>query len=170
MEKIIKHRLFTWFEEMPNPLMPDGPAVFTERIAHFGEKIDVTNPAMVQRGEALGSFYTEEEAQAIEDGTYNGPDRELLFNTLSGLGKPVPLVQAADGEHGDVSSMTSDQLGEYIATNQLNVEGTLALVPDDADTDTLNKFLDAENLATENEPRKGVTSVLERRLAEATSG
>jgi hypothetical protein len=47
----------------------------------------------------------------------------------------------------------------------LNVDQTLALLPEDASEDQINTLYDAENYASENDPRKGVTDRLEARLA-----
>lgn len=165
MEKIIKHRLFTWFEEVDSPVMP-GTTVLAERIAHLGEKIDIPegNPHLA-RGEELGSFYTDEEAKAIEDGSYRGGDRELLFAARSGR-RAAPPVAPVDGEHGDTASMDAAQLAEYIQEHRLNVDATVALAGDDEDS--INKVLDAENIHTDNDPRKGVVDRLEAKLNAST--
>lgn len=159
-EKIIKARLFTWFEEVDSPVQP-GTKVLAERIAHFGQKIDVTNDAYVERGEQYDAFYTDEEAKAIEDGTYQGFDRDRLFAARAGL-RPTAPVEAIDDEHGDVASMDAAQLGEYIREHRLTVDKTVALAGDDEAS--INKVIDAENIATENEPRKGVLDRLEAKL------
>ena len=162
--KIIKHRLFTWFQEVDSPV--HGEVVLMERIAHLGEEVDITNPAYVARGEELDSFYTDEEADQIRAGTYAGPDAVALYSARR-QESAVPVIQPADGEHGGVEQMDAVELGAYISDNKLTVPETLALVPEDADEETLQKFLDAENIASGNDPRTGVVDPLEKRLLEA---
>jgi hypothetical protein len=169
-EKIIKHRLFTWFEEVDSPVMP-GTTVLAERIAHFGEKVDITNPAYIKRGEELDSFYTDKEAKEIEKGTYRGTESTLLYAARSGtLQAPTPLIEPIEGEHGGLDSMSTEQLAEYMVDNKLTVDQTLALLPAEPTEDEINKLLDAENLASENEPRASVTKALEAKLNAATKG
>jgi hypothetical protein len=166
--KMIKHRLFTWFEEIDSPV--HGEVVLTERIAHLGEEPDITNDAYIERGEALDSFYSDEEADAIREGTYDGPDAEAVYaarKQMPASAQQQKMIMPADGEHGGVDDMDAAELGEYISENKLTIPQTLALVPEDADEDTLQKFIDAENIATDNDPRQGVIDPLERRQAEA---
>lgn len=158
--KIIKHRLFTWFENVDSPV--HGEEVLTERINHHGEEVDITNPAYIKRGEELGSFYTDEEADQIRKGTYNGFDAEALYQARRQERTPS-AIQPVDGEHGGVEGMDAAELGAYIKENSLTVSDTLALVPENADEETLQKFIDAENIATDNDPRKSVIEPLEKR-------
>jgi hypothetical protein len=170
MKKIIKHRLFTWFERTANPVDPSGGEVLTERIARMGEEADITNPDYVKRGEELDAFYTDKEAEAIRKGTYNGSDAEALYfhrNAMAGQSAPAQrVIQPMDDEGVDVAALDAEQLAEYIKENRLNVDQTVALAGDDVDS--IEKVLDAENLATENEPRKGVTDRLEAKLSATT--
>lgn len=162
--KIIKHLLYTWFEEVEDPM--SGGKALRERIARLGDKVTITRHADVVRGERLGSFYTDSEAKAIEDGTYNGSDAEQVFAARSGV-RVAPRVAPADGEHGDFAMMDAPQLADHIASNKLNVQNTLALLPADADAEDCQKLLDAENIATGNDPRTGVVDVLEKRISES---
>jgi hypothetical protein len=162
-KKIIKHRLFTWFEETDS-LVKKGESVLTERIAHLGQEVDITNKDYLERGEALGSFYTDAEAKAIKAGTYKGQDAAIVYAARQGLGfaPPAAAENAAEGEHGDVGSMDAPQLAEYIKEHKLNIDNTVSLAGDDAES--IQKVLDAENIATENDPRAGVVSKLEAKL------
>lgn len=171
-KKIIKHLLYTYFEEVPNPAVP-GAIALQEHLGRLGEECDVTREVDLQRGEELGAFYTDEEVEAIEDGTYDGPDAEALGLARSGA-TPTPIIQPADGEHGDIRSMSSEDIAAMISPSEfgesgkdLTVDETVALAGDGTDADLINKVLDAENLATSNEPRKGVTDRLEAKLATA---
>jgi hypothetical protein len=173
-KRIIKHRLFTWFEEVDSPVQP-GTTVLAERIAHFGQEIDITNPAYITRGELpeIDAFYTQTEAKAILDGSYSGPDAALLFSARSGSFAGPKQILPAEGEHGDVSSMDASQVAEIINPplfgldgKKLTVTETLALAGEDEDS--INKVLDAENIATDNSPRAGVVDALEAKLNAAT--
>lgn len=165
-ERIVKFRLVTFFDEVPNQVTPQGEPVLVERTASLGEKISL-RPIDEKRLDSLGSLYTAEEAKAIEDGTYAGRDAGQLTAARSGRRVAPATVEPADGEHGDLSSMDAEQLAEYITEHELNVEQTVALAGDDEDS--INKVLDAENLATENDPRKGVVRSLEAKLNARTS-
>jgi len=159
--KIIKHRLFTWFEEVDSPVVP-GQKVLSERINHLGDDVNITNPAYVKRGEDLGSFYTDDEAEKIRKGTYDGADADILYRAR---GEAVQAPLALDQGGQDVSQLDAADLGEYIKANRLTVPQTLALVSDNANEEEIQRVLDAENIATNNSPRAGVTDVLEKRLA-----
>lgn len=166
MDKIIKFRLFTWFEEVDSPVMP-GQTVLAERIAHLGEKIDITNPAYVTRGEELGAFYTDEEAAAIEDGTYRGFDSDAVFRARAGI-NPVSPIEPVEGEGINVDSLSDEEIAEYIRENNLNVDETVALAGNTVES--IEKILDAEKIYTDNDPRVGVEKGLDKKLAAVTAG
>lgn len=163
--KIIKHRLFSWFEEVDSPVHSDEK-VLTERIAHLGQEVDITNPAFVKRGEELGSFYTDAEAKQIREGTYRGEDADILYRHRSGQ-LAAPQAAAIEGEGPQVDSLSTEELGDYIYENKLNVDQTVALAGDSLES--IEKVLDAENLASDNEPRKGVTDRLEAKMKAITA-
>ena len=164
-EKIIKIRLFTWFENVDSAVDPSVKDR-VERISHMGERVEINDDWSLQRGEDLDAFFSDEEAQKIVDGTYKGPLADLLANQAThGTGQTPPLVTAAEGEHGDAAGMSSEEMADYIKENKLNVSETVALAGDDEDS--INKVLDAENIATNNDPRKGVVDHLEAKLAAA---
>jgi hypothetical protein len=162
MGRIVKFRLITWFEPVEDVTAPGGQ-VMREHIASMGEEVELPEGEEA-RLEKLGAFYSEEEQAAIEDGSYNGHDRFILSNFRAGK-RPEGIVTPALGEGIDTSGMDAEQLSEYIRENRLNVDQTLALLPEDASEDQINTLYDAENYASENDPRKGVTDRLEARLA-----
>lgn len=164
-EKIIKHRLFTWFEKVDSLVQP-GVEVLAERIAHMGEKVDITNPDYIKRGEELGSFYSDDEAKAIEAGTYRGQDAEVLMRHRTGASLPQPLVEPLDDEGPQTDGLSAEELAEYITSNKLNVDKTVALAGDTLES--IELVLDAEGIATDNEPRVGVTRALEAKLTGLT--
>lgn len=165
--RMVKFRLITHFEKGVNQHDPMGNDVLTERIASMGQEVAL-RPEDEKRLDELGALYTPEEVKAIKAGKYEGEDAPILAAALQGqFGAPSP-ESAVEGEHGDVSSMDSAQLADYISENKLKADDVLALVPDDADEDTLNKFLDAESIATQSSPRKSVVEPLEARLNNLT--
>jgi pyruvate/2-oxoglutarate dehydrogenase complex dihydrolipoamide acyltransferase (E2) component len=165
-EVIIKHRLFTWFKEVDSPMQP-GTTVLQEQIAHMGEEVDITNPAYVTRGQELGAFYTDEEAEKIRNGTYNGPDRMILANMRAGI-KPVALIQPVDGEGAvDLDALSVDELADHIRNNSLTPQQVIDLAGDDEES--IEKVLDAETMATDNEPRDDVVEALEAKLTAAAA-
>jgi hypothetical protein len=98
----------------------------------------------LKKGEESHAFYTSEERERIEAG--GSPDEPLAL-----------------GSGGDVSTMGEYELSEYIKTNNLTVSDTIALAG--GDKDLAHRVLQAENIATDGEPRKGVetglTSIIE---------
>jgi len=98
----------------------------------------------LKKGEESHAFYTTDERERVEAG--ESPD------------EPVAL-----GAGGDLSSMGEYELAEYIKSNNLTVGDTVALAG--SDKDMAHRVLQAENIATDGEPRKGVeaglTSIIE---------
>jgi hypothetical protein len=172
---MVKHLLYTWFEEVPDPTNPTpGAMALRERITGLGERVpDTIRQADLDRGKALDSFYSDEDAEAIEAGTYSGPDAAIVYAKRARTGLSSPETEAAasqpqaalpPADAGDIASQDAPAIGEYIKSNKLTVQQTLALVPDNADDEMIDKFLDAENIATNNDPRAGVVNALEARL------
>lgn len=165
---IIKHRLFTWFEETAS-LVKQGETVLTERINHMGDEVDITNPDYYERGKLLGSFYTDAEADKIREGTYRGRDAAILARFRAGqFQAPQAAALAVEGEHGDVEQMDAMQLSEYIRQNELTPEDVIALAGDTEES--INKVLEAESYATDYEPREEVVAGLEAKLTEVRDG
>lgn len=164
MKVIIRHRLVTWFEEVEDKFAPGG-INHREHLAHKGDEVEIPDNE-AERIRSVNTdydppFYSEDDADAIRNGTYNGPDAALLYAARGGQ-RPQGTIQPAEGEHGDLSSMDAADVAEYIKENRLNVDDTVALAGDDEDG--INKILDAENIATNNDPRKGVVDRLEAKL------
>jgi len=171
-EKMIKHLLFTYGREVLNPHYVEGgdqpEYVVSEGLGHLGDVIDITRSYDLERGERLDAFYTDEERKQIEAGSYQGLDSPSVYQAR--LQKAQQAIQPADGEgaQAGVSEMSTEDVAEHISENKLNVQETIALAGDDPDD--IEKVLDAESIATEGEPRAGVTKALEARLAAATTG
>ena len=166
-EVMIKHLLVTWFRNEPSAIDPEQ-TVRLEKINRIGDVVDIDDDASYQRLEELGSFFTDEEREKIEAGTYNGAGAAQVYAALGQTNiAPEVLIEDAEGEGRQVDNLSSEELAEYIKSNRLTVEETVALAGDDADS--INKVLDAENIATDNDPRKGVETALEAKLAAAQS-
>jgi len=132
---------------------PGGITVIEPREAKRNEVVTLDQIGLIaqQKGEKSHSFYTTEERDRIEEG--GSPDASSYTQASSG---------------GDVSSMGEFELAEYIKGanpegKELTVNETLALAGDDKDL--AHRLLQAENIATDGEPRKGVetglTSIIE---------
>src|SRR5215471_2313225 len=166
-EVMIKHLLVTWFRNEPSAVDPEQ-TIRLEKINRIGDVVDIDDDASYQRLEELGAFFTDEERQKIEDGTYTGPGAQQVYAALGNTeANPTPLIEDAEGEGRQVDNLSVDELADYIKSNRLTVEETVALAGEDADS--INKVLDAENIATDNDPRKGVETALEAKLAAAQS-
>jgi len=176
--KMIRHLLFTYGKEVDNPMYIEGGTepekVLQEGLARLGEEVELTRQYDIARGEALGSFFTDDQAQAIKDGEDRGPDAPQVVAARLQAARQVQQeeeeeeTQKAIAE-GDASSLSVEQIAEKIQNESLNVQETIDLA-DANDVNSINKVLDAENMATGNEPRVGVTRGLEAALASASQG
>jgi len=143
--RTIKHLLFPWLVETESPMFP-GETILTERTAKQGEEVSVEElgPLALEKGERLGSFYTDEELKAQEQEA-----------AAAEGGAPAQL------EAGESSV---DELAAYIEDNKPNVDETIALAGNDPAE--AQKVLDAETQATGGVPRagveKGLTAIIER--------
>jgi hypothetical protein len=127
-----------------------GMIVVEPQEALEGEKVTLEQIGLIaqMKGEESHSFYTDDERERIESG--GNPD------------EPATLPS------GDVSSLGEYELAEYIKGDnpngkELTVNETVALAQ--GDKDFAHRLLQAENIATDGEPRKGVeaglTSIIE---------
>lgn len=169
---IVKFRLATAFEEVEDPNAPSGKNLL-ERVFSMGDEIDEADvsAASFARLKDLGALYTDEEADQIRNGTYRGADAEILYRFRNQSPAPESTTSPALGEGAtiDVSSADAEQIAEHITENKLNVQETVALAGDNPDLDTIEKVLDAEAIASDNSPRKGVTDALEAKMAAASA-
>jgi len=169
MKKIIKVRLYTWFEDVDSHVAP-GEMSRVERINHFGDDVDITDDTSLKRGEDLDAFFTDAEAKDIRKGKY--PEGyEALLAQARGEALPSQPTGAAEveGEGPQTGDLSSTELGDYIVENKLNVDDTVALATE-GDTGSIERVYDAEEHAArtkDGEPRKGVTDRLDAMLAAA---
>jgi len=163
---MVRHRLITWFEEGPNPVDPAGGRVLVERIAHHGDEISIPDGPQLERLKSLNSFYTDKDRQAILAGAYRGFDAETVYQQRRGQ-HPVNVIEPAEGEGFQIDSLDAAELADVIRANSLNPEQTVALAGDSLES--IEKVLDAENIATDNDPRPAVQSALEAKMKAATS-
>jgi hypothetical protein len=176
--KMIKHLMFTYGKEVDNPLYIEGgdqpQKVLQEGLGRLGEEVELTRDYDIQRGEELGAFFTDEQVEAIKDGSYRGPDAPQVVAARLQAARQVQQEEEDEEtqkalEEGDASGLSVEQLAEKIQSESLNVNDTIDLA-DESDVNSINKVLDAENMATNNEPRQGVVRGLEARLAKASEG
>jgi hypothetical protein len=177
MEKMIKVLLFTYGEEVPNPHYVkngDQPEYHVvEGLARLGQVVDITRQYDLDRGEKHNAFFTDEEREAIEAGSYSGPDAPSVLEAR--LKEAQSAIQPADGEgtqgDHDIAGLDADGVADLILEGNdgkgLNVQQTIALAGDDADS--INIVLEAESLAAETEPRAGVVKGLEAKLKAANA-
>jgi hypothetical protein len=116
--------------------------------AFMGEEVTLEQIGLLSqmKGEESHAFYTTEERARIESG--GNPD--------------VPMLTAGSNAD-DVSALGEYELSEYIKGanpdgKELTVNETVALAGNDKDL--AHRLLQAENIATDGEPRKGVEAGL----------
>jgi hypothetical protein len=150
--RTVKHLMFTYHVLAPSPMIA-GEEVIMEKVAAKGDVVflDELGTLYLYRGETLGSFYTDDELEAIKKG-------------VPVEGGPAAAIGPADGEgEFDFTELGSHEMVDYLETHSPNVEDTLALVGNDADA--AKRLLEAENIVTGNDPRTGVEKGVERIVA-----
>jgi pyruvate/2-oxoglutarate dehydrogenase complex dihydrolipoamide acyltransferase (E2) component len=168
---IVKHRLFTWFEETDSAVQP-GQTVMTERIAHMGDEIDIPNdnPYLARgRQPDIDAFYTDKEADQIRANKYRGPDADTLYRFRSNTPLPaVSRIEPLDDEGPQIDALSAEDLADYITENKLTGPQTIALAGETLES--VEKVLDAENIASDNSPRADVVQALEAKMTAIATG
>jgi len=119
-----------------------GNPILETREASMGEEVTVQQIGLLAQklGEDEHLFYTDDERERLEQG------------------------QSPDGSDGvassgsAVSELGEYELAEYIKGNNLTVSQTVELAG--GDKDLAHRLLQAENIATDGEPRRGVEAGL----------
>src|SRR5262252_6747489 len=137
-DRVVRNLRFLYTVQTEDPA---GMKVVEPREALAGETVtlDQIGQIALMKGEKSHAFYTTEERERIEAGA--NPDQPL-----------------SPAEGGDVSSLGEYELAEYIKENNLTVNETVGLAG--TDKDLAHRLLQAENIATDGEPRKGVEAGL----------
>jgi len=140
--RVVKHLLYSALVDVPNPSNPDQ-TVRVEKVYRQGETVppEELNDYNLERGERLGSFYTDEE---LENEAHLAP--------------PGPPAAAPPGEQPSFDEMGESELADYIMQNKPNVGDTVAMAQNNPDT--AQRLLEAEHIATDGEPRAGVVKGL----------
>lgn len=162
MEKTIKYRLFHYYIEKPGV---NGMSL-VEKQAFFGETVDIPRQEDIERGEELDAFFTDKEARAIAAGEYDGPEADALaqkhmnppFNEAEAAARGELPAGPATGI--DPGSADAEEIAEHIKSQKLNVAETVALAGDDPEL--AKKVMEAEDLASENDARRGVEDGLQK--------
>ena len=181
-KRMIKFRAFHFYVEVPALGLP-GENTLVERTAFLGQEVDIPREEDIDRGEGLGAFYTSAEVKKIKDGTYDGPDRDMLAMPPMGEPMAIPPLNPAEAAASasplgageptatperpelDIAEASSEMIGAYIKEYKLTGPETVALAGDNPEL--AEKILEAEGIATDNSPRKNVTEPLEELGAKA---
>lgn len=146
--RIVRDLMFSYMAAVEDPA---GKTVLEPQDVPRGTELSLDEMGLIaqEMGERHHSFYTTAERKLLESG--GNPD------------KPAALTE--DG----VSEMGEYELAEYIKGDNptgkaLNVEDTVALAG--TDKDLAHRLLQAENIATDGDPRvgveKGLTAIIEQ--------
>jgi hypothetical protein len=140
--RIVRDLMFSYTAEYKDPA---GASVLEPVDVMRGTELGVDEMGLLalEKGERHHSFYTDAERKTLESG--GDPS------------KPASLSEES------VSEMGEFELSEYIGGNNptgkaLNVDETVALAG--TDKDLAHRLLQAENVATDGDPRKGVEAGL----------
>lgn len=154
-ERVVKHKVFTYYIEMPNQPKPDGTigTVVVERMARRGEKVKLRE-ADANRGDALGAFYTEEEltrATAGDPATVEPPAPPALELETASVDEIRAWLQGeGPGPKPSVPQVIN-------AINQIG---------DDDRNQVIENVLEAEKSKTGSDPRTTLVEPLEDALRE----
>jgi hypothetical protein len=143
-EKTIKFQQFWFNEEVP---MPGGDTALKETIAFYGQTVDITDPYDLQRGEDQGAFMTDDEIKAMNEAPGAYVPAEAAASDMT--------APAADL---DWENASVDDMAEHIEEHNMTVNDVLAV--GQQHPDRIDDLLQAEDMATSGEPRKGVTEGL----------
>lgn len=145
----VRHLQFPYMRTRPNPVDPDGKPLLVGAVARQNDVLNVSDLTKydLYRGEQAGSFYSDEE-----------------------LALPQPTAAEAGT---DLAVMSSEELAEVIQGrnekgSRLNVGETVALAGDNPDL--AERLLEAETIATDDDPRDGVIEGLQRVIENANTG
>lgn len=144
MKKVIKHSMFSYsipkLDEDGEPIIrttkhgAERPAVRRAHASRFDE-VDIPLDEDVERGEAMGAFFTDEEVAAM---------------------KGESPAAGADGLNFD----DQDALVRWIKEEKPNASAVVSAADDDPDK--AMALLDAEEEATGGQPRKTVADGLQK--------
>ena len=139
-------------EEHPFQINGDGTPLMQLKLktAQFGEKVDIPRDEDLRRLEHFGAIATEEEQADL--------DAKADQTALEQLG----TEESSGGE--DLSGKSAEDLATWIDETKPTVNDMLQAAHDDPDL--AERLLDAENLATNNDPRAGVVNGLEKIMAD----
>lgn len=136
--RIVRDLLFSYMTQRKDPA---GQTVLEPVNVPRGTELTLEQMGLMaqEMGERNHSFYTDDEREILEGG-----------------GNPEGGTLPAEG---GVTDMGEYELAEYIGGSNpsgkpLNVDDTIALAGDDKDL--AHRILQAENVATDGDPRKGV--------------
>jgi hypothetical protein len=152
-ERTIRHLWYSWREPIVidgRPLVDQaGQPVTTVKIADQGETVELSDQE-IERGEALGAF----------EGTDSVPSAPMVD------GNSRQEVEARGEAPLNLATATDDQLDGWVAG------ATAADVTDAAGEDPAlaGRLLDAEERATDGQPRKTVEQKLTAVIARGTQG
>jgi len=127
---------------------PSGMKTVELREAKRGETVtvDQIGTLALRKGESSHAFYTDDEREKVEQGQ-----------------DPDSIGTGASASGSSISEMGEYELAEYIKGSnpdgkELTVQQTVDLAGNDKDL--AHRVLQAENIATDGEPRKGVETGL----------
>jgi hypothetical protein len=152
-KETIKSLQFWYMAEVP---IPGGQTAMVEKIANRGDEVDITDAYDQQRGEEQDAFMSAEEKKAFAaEGT---PYDTEPYEDTGAPPEPAAGLNWAEA--------TPEDMADYMEENSMTVNDVLEVA--NAHPDRLNDILEAENILTSDEPRKGVTEGIEK-IAKAQS-
>lgn len=163
-EKVIKHKEFTFsvpvLDDEGNPVVKTtkhGQEREKVRRVHARrhQKVDIPLDEDVERGEALGAFFTEEELGTIRGGTPEGEAAAAERDDVPPGDQPP-----AEAAPEDLNFDDHDMLVRWIRDSKPSAAKVVAAAGDDPDKAIA--LLDAEEEASGGQSRKSVTGPLNK--------
>lgn len=132
----IKHKLFRFYVEVPDPGDPTGRTMALKQVeARYGETVEIPRDEDYQEGLASGAFTTAADEAAAAPG------------------EPLPGTD-------DIKDMSDSELNEFVEARRLGAPATIALSGDDPVL--AQRLIDAEQAVTGRDPRASVIEGLQR--------
>lgn len=156
-ERTVKHLSIRYWEEAEHPFQVSSETgrplkTLQLRTAQFGEKVNIERKEDLKRLEHYGAIATQEEQDEL--------DAVADQTALEQLG----AESSGDESDGELSGKTTEELGEWIRENGPTVNDLLQAANDDPDL--AERLIDAENLATNNDPRTTLIEGLAKIMAD----
>jgi hypothetical protein len=145
--RVVKALMFPYMVIAPNPSIV-GQEILVEKVASRGDIVTI---------DQIGSIYLAKGERPDVQAFYTTAELEQLKGAGSTAANPTAT---AEGIPDNFNELSAQEMSEVIADNKPTVNELLAAVGNDSDAAA--RLLDAENIATDNDPRRSLEAGVAR--------